>query len=88
MLGAPERGRTPSQREIAYFLEEFRVTVGICLSPAASAGLPQRPRALAEDFTATLFRLEGLDPVADRHYYAQVRSRVEQVYAGSTHRAD
>ena len=77
----------PTEREVEWLLEELCTELGFCLPPASAAHLRQLPPADADEFARAVFRLEDLDPAADRRLYSDVRARAERVYSGSEKRA-
>jgi hypothetical protein len=73
-----------SEIESRKLLADLCTELGFCLSPLWTARLERNPPRSVDKFTETVFRAEGLDPVAvNTDLYRSVRKKVEDAFARS-----
>lgn len=71
-----------SAEEATYLLSSLCLELGFCLPPEAQAQLVISPPQDVYEFTAAVFRAEGLDPdTADRQLYRDVRDMVANAFS-------
>ena len=62
-------------------LSKLCIELGFCLDADAIKKMLQSPPETVEEFTAQVFRFEGLDPeTADRHLVRQVKNFVAAAF--------
>jgi hypothetical protein len=72
-----------SDVDTARLLEALCVKLGFCLPPEERRRLQNEPPGDVKEFTDAVFAAEGLNPdLADRHLYRQVRTMVQEAFAG------
>lgn len=74
-----------TRAKIDWLFSDLCAEMGFCLPPEKQARLTEEPPDTVDAFTYAVFVAEGLNPLADRQLWSQVRERVTAYFAaGST----